>query len=39
MEGVMFGDLPSGRKHPWLPFVVVVALGVIGLALMWGLMI
>jgi hypothetical protein len=33
----MFGDMRPTRKHPWLAFIGIVAIGAAGLVLMWGL--
>ncbi len=31
----MFGDLPTGRRHYWIAFTLIVIVGLIGLLLMW----
>jgi drug/metabolite transporter (DMT)-like permease len=37
MENAMFGDMGPARKHPWLAFLGIAAIGVVGLLIMWGL--
>jgi hypothetical protein len=37
MEKAMFGDMGPARKHPWLAFLGIAAIGVVGLLVMWGL--